>query len=289
MGELTVTLRKLWLLPLSALLGAAVVVLPALAASEPATIEAITGCSKIYPSYPCWTPATPVMVTSGGVVKFANKSGTLEQGVTWIGKAPSCENVPSTNQKGPWEGSCTFTQPGTYRFEGTQIYSSSGEVVVTEATTTTSTTGSTTTSTVSAPSGQPGSSGTSLGSTPMGNVGSPLVGSPASAVKLAAAQHGQSVHGSVNISQGGAGGRLEVQLLATRASLASTHHGAPVQVGRLVRSPLSTGTVSFKVALDMKARRALRSRHRLALSVKVLITSAQGSAVTVTRGVLVHG
>jgi plastocyanin len=286
MGGLTMNIRKLWLFPLTAVLGAAVVVLPAAAASEAPTVEATTmGC---YLSYPCWTP-TMVTIASGGVVKFANKSSTLEQGVRWIGSsAPSCENVPSVSQKGTWEGSCTFNQPGSYKFDGTQLYSYSGEVVVT-GTPATTTTGSTTTpAPAPMPSGPSGPSGASPETTPTSSANSLFAGSPTAAVKLAAAQHGPSVHGSVEVSQGGSGGRLEVQLLSTRASLASVRHPAPVRVGRLVRSPLSAGAVSFMVPLDAKARHALHARHRLALSVKVLLTSAQGSVASVTRRVTVH-
>jgi plastocyanin len=285
-GWYTMTLRKLWLFPLSVLLGGAVVVLPAVAAPETKTIEAITGCSNIYPSYPCWSPST-VTIESGGVVKFTNKSSSLEQGVRWLGSAPTCENVPSSNQKGLWEGSCTFTQPGTYRFEGTQIYSYSGEVVVTEpSTTTTTTTGSSaTTPTMSTPSGQPATAGAQVAPSTTGAGGSPLAGSPTSAVKLAATQNGQALHGSIDIPQDGAGGRLEVELLATRASLASAHHAAPVLLGRLVRPSVATGTVSFAVALDAKGRHALRARHRLQLSVKVLLTNARGPVLDLTRSV----
>ncbi len=59
------------------------------------------------------------------------------------------------------------------------------------------------------------------------------------------------------------------------------HHG-----GRLVRSSRASGVVSFAVALDAKARRALQDRRRLALTVRVLLTSKQGSPVTIVRSVV---
>jgi hypothetical protein len=107
-------------------------------------------------------------------------------------------------------------------------------------------------------------------------------------VKLAAVQHGESVRGSVAVSSAGSGGRLEVRLLAPRASLASAARSSALQVGRLVRSSLRSGTAAFAVSLDAKAASALRVHHRLALDVKILIATAQGSTVTITRSVLLR-
>jgi hypothetical protein len=109
------------------------------------------------------------------------------------------------------------------------------------------------------------------------------------AVTLPTSQRGKSVRGSVDVSQAGVGGRLEVGLSAGSASLARARRPAQLRVGRLVRSLLHAGTVSFAVPLSSKAKRALERRHRLALSVKVTLLPAQGSAVGVTRSVVLHG
>ena len=85
-----------------------------------------------------------------------------------------------------------------------------------------------------------------------------------------------------------AGGKLEVQLLATRASIADTHRSSRVQVGRVARSALHAGAVSFVVALDAKARAALDAHGRLALKVKLLLSPLRGSPVTLTRSVTVR-
>jgi hypothetical protein len=95
------------------------------------------------------------------------------------------------------------------------------------------------------------------------------------------------VHGSLAVSQAAAGGRLEVDLLAARASLASAGH-TRVRVGRLVRNSLHAGTITFSVALDRRARRALRRHGRLALTVRIVLAPVHGAALTVTRSVLVH-
>ncbi len=115
--------------------------------------------------------------------------------------------------------------------------------------------------------------------------GSPLLESPS----LRSSQHGSSVHGSVQVSQAGAGGELEVVLLVTGASLARTHRPSAVRVGRIRRSSVEAGVVSFAVPLTARGKSALRRHHRLALTVKITITPVSGAADTLTRGVLLHG
>jgi hypothetical protein len=117
--------------------------------------------------------------------------------------------------------------------------------------------------------------------------GSPLEGG-SKALKLAGSQHGSTVRGSIAVSQAGAGGRLEVGLFAAGASPAKAGHPAQVRVGRLERSSLKAGSVSFSVPLNAKGKAALRRRRRLALTVKVTLTPQPGAAVTVTRNVVVH-
>ncbi len=160
-------------------------------------------------------------------------------------------------------------------------------------TTTTMTTGSTTEASPSGstPQSTPSSGPapqTPTGSSGLSSPGSLLAGSPATAIKLAAGQRGQAVHGSIEVSPLGAGGRLELQLLATRASLASARQPARLQVGRTVRSSLPAGTVTFAVALSAKARHALRVHRRLSLTVKIMLSSAHGPSATITRSVVVH-
>jgi hypothetical protein len=108
--------------------------------------------------------------------------------------------------------------------------------------------------------------------------------------KLTAPRHGSVVGGSVEVSQSGAGGRLEVDLIANSASLAKVRHKkpAPAVVGRLVRTSLSAGKVSFSVSLNAKAKSALRRHHKLALSVQIVLTPLHGAAVTITRSIVLH-
>ena len=144
----------------------------------------------------------------------------------------------------------------------------------TATTTTTTTTPTTTTTTAPATSSEP-------------SHGSPLEGG-SRALELAGRQRGSKVQGSIDVSQVGSGGRLEVALFAAGASRAKAGHPAQVRVGRLVRSSLQAGRVSFSVPLGAKGKASLRRHRRLTLTVKVTLTPLHGAAVTVTRGVVVR-
>jgi hypothetical protein len=106
---------------------------------------------------------------------------------------------------------------------------------------------------------------------------------------LGSSQHGRSVHGSIDLASGAVGGRLEVTLLAKGASLAGAGHSGRVRVGRVVRSSLHAGTVSFAVALDAVAAHTLRIHGHLTLAVKIVLAPLHGSAPTITRSVLLRG
>jgi hypothetical protein len=114
--------------------------------------------------------------------------------------------------------------------------------------------------------------------------GSSLAGG---SVKLTAPRHGSSVRGSIEVNQVGAGGRLEVDLLAKSASLAKARGSGSrsMRVGRLVRQSVSAGKVSFSLALTAQGKRALTRRHLLAVTVKIVLTPTRGAATTVTRSV----
>jgi hypothetical protein len=273
---------------LAVLIGAAVAVLPALAAApSEAKLEVNENCVEA--NWPCWAvpgsganpaPASKVTIATGGEVMFTDHASTAAA-VVWMGSAPACTGVPTSAMTG-WEGKCKFEQPGTYKFESSTLwpeYTRYEIVVEGAATGTTPTTPTTTTPTTTTPTtpttlSEPGH-------------GSPLEGG-SKALKLAGSQRGSTVRGSIKVSQTGSGGRLEVGLFAAGASLAKAGHPGQVRVGRLVRSSLTAGSVSFSVPLSAKGKAALRHHRRLALTVKITLTPAHGAAVTVTRGVVVH-
>ncbi|HEV3321655.1 MAG TPA: hypothetical protein VG147_05620 [Solirubrobacteraceae bacterium] len=280
--------RTLALFALAALIGAAVTVLPALAAAPfEAKLEVNENCEVS--NWPCWTtegsasiakPTKSMTIASGGSVTFIDHATTAAT-VVWMGSAPACSGVPASAMT-DWEGKCKFEQPGTYKFESSTLWPeyTKYEIVVegaatgTTPTTPTTTTPTTTTPTTPTTPSEPGH-------------GSPLEGG-SKALKLAGSQRGSTVRGAIKVSQAGTGGRLEVGLFAAGASLAKAGQSGQVRVGRLVRSSLTAGSVSFSVPLSAKGKAALRRHRRLALTVKITLTPAHGAAVTITRSVIVH-
>ncbi|MFI4993627.1 MAG: plastocyanin/azurin family copper-binding protein [Solirubrobacterales bacterium] len=268
------------LFPVAALLGVAVAVLPAVASSEAPGISAYNE-PGLYGSH-SWMPSTAT-VSAGGVVKFSNPYSTTYHGLKFTGGSagatPGCTGIPAaaSEEAGAtnWHGECTFSAPGTYTFICTvHPGEMKGTITVTAAGTP-----------VPGPTPTPTPPPTTpVAPSPESPSSSPFVGSPS----LRSSQHGSSVHGSVEVSKAGVGGRLEVDLLAKSASLAKAKRSTQVRVGRLVRSSLYAGSVSFAVTLDAKARRALKRHHRLALTVKIVLTPVTGAPVTVNRSVVEH-
>jgi hypothetical protein len=288
-------LRKRYL-PVAAVLGAAVAIVPApafAAAPSEAKLEVNENC--VDPDWPCWAtpassqPAFEVTIASGGSIAFADSKTATN--IAWTGTAPTCEPavpVAPAAAKTGWEGKCTFSQPGTYKFESSTLFNEGGSLnytkyeVVVEGSTTPS----------PGPTGEGGSKGTP---TPGGGTSSPTPsgggapsGSPLSAAPtISPSQRGATVKGALQISKVGTGDRLVVELLATTASLASAGRSTQV-VGRSVSTSVSAGRQSFSVKLNARAKRALKHRHRLALKVRITLTPAHGQATSVTRSVTLH-
>jgi plastocyanin len=273
--------RKRHLL-LAAALGAAIPVVPAIASSESA--PTVSGLESIM-----WSPAQ-VAVASGGTVSFQDSSGTVPHGVVWETgnpETPACNGVPIDEGKTEWKGSCTFARAGTYRYYCSVHGMAMSGTVVVGSPGTTPTTPTPTTPTM--PGGTPTTPPpTSTGETAPGGLASPLVGGAAKAIKLARAQHGESVRGSIQLSPAGAGARLKVELLASGAALAQAGHSAQARVGMLVRSSLKVGRTSFAAPMSGRGRAALHRRGRLALAVRITLTPVHGATVSVSRVVVMH-
>ena len=279
------------MLGLAGLLGAAVVVLPSVASSETTpTIEAVTG---VYGENR-WKPPTAT-VNAGGEVTFTSPSTEVSHGVEWRPGNPSTPTCTAGVPVGStlaasgkhWTGTCKFSQPGKYTFwctvHGSEM---SGTITVNAKSETIPNpppTGTSPAPVGGGGGGQPGSTTPQYGSAPA----SLLAGSASNAVKLASSQHGQAVRGSVDVSQAGGGGRLEVDLFAKKASLASAG-GAKVAAGRLVLSSVHAGKVSFSVPLNGRARAALHRHHRLALTVRITLRGPGASPVTVVRSLVLR-
>jgi plastocyanin len=266
---------------LAAVLGGMIVVVPALASSE--SSPTVSGLESIM-----WSPAE-ASVEAGGAVTFQDTSAVVPHGVVWETgnpETPACDGVPLNEGETDWKGSCTFAKAGIYKYycyvhgmemSGTINVGSSG--TTTTAPTTTTTPGGTTPTSPTVPPREPN---------PEQTPGSPLAGSAANAIRLARIQHGNSVSGSVEVSQAGVGARLEVDLLTSSASLGKARHSTRVRVGHLLRSAVKAGKLSFRVTLDAQGRAALHRNRRLALTVKITLTPENGKAVKLTRGIVVH-
>jgi plastocyanin len=256
-----------------------VVVLPAVAASEPLPVEAVNEGAY----YHHWSNAQQTVI-AGESVKFGNPGSEVPHGLKFTGGpgTQSCSGIPvaATEASGAtdWHGECTFTTPGTYTFictvhpsemKGTITVNPNGTTTTTITPTPTPTT-TTTTPTTTTP-------------TPV-EPPTPLL----SSLSIRPSQHGGTVKGSLELSKAGAGAGLEIDVLAHSTSLVKTMHTARVRVGRLTRGSLSAGELSFAVKLDAEARKALERHGRLALTVKITITPVHGKPLTLTRPVVEH-
>jgi plastocyanin len=271
---------------LAALLGVAAAVVPTLASGQAAGSASFTAVDFAFNSSQGGNSAS---IDAGGTVSFSYPQGGSEHNVDFTGgpATPSCTQSKGTNSgsvppvphspQGPgWAGSCTFSTPGTYTFHCDLHNFMTGTITVNSGgttTTTTTTSPGTTTSTSTTTTPAPTSTG---GPSPAAALGS---------VALASSQTGTSVRGSATV--GHAGSTLSVNLLATRAGLARAA-AATASAGRLTRHSVGPGRVSFSVALNQKARRALRRHGRLALTVGIRVTPPAGRAGTTTRHVTLH-
>jgi plastocyanin len=148
-------LRKRYL-PLVAVLGAALAVIPAMATtSTPPSTATVSGLESIM-----WSPME-VAVTPGGTVTFQNSSSNVPHGVVWKSgpETPVCNGVPIDEGKTNWTGSCTFSREGTYEYYcyvhgmrmAGKIYVNPNGAVPTTTTTTPTTTTTTPTTTTTTP------------------------------------------------------------------------------------------------------------------------------------------
>jgi plastocyanin len=217
-----------------------------------------------------WDGGT-VTIAKGGTVTFRYPSGTSTHFVSFGDTQPTaCSGVP-TGPAGPgWEGTCRFDTPGTYAFvcpvhpdQMTGTITVVGPPAVTPTAT---------------PTPTPGGGG-APGATP-----TPVAGSGTTAtqttlpVSLAKAQTGARVRGTVRVEL--AGSRLEVSVWAPRRTISGGRSARPVRIGRFAKSSTPAGKVSFAIAIDAKARSALRRHRRLSVTVAVALTLPGGHKLT---------
>lgn len=273
------TLRKCLLACIAAALGATTVLLPALAGAEAPPIEPVEQGSP-YPTF-YWSRSSEE-VPIGGQVVFKNPSTSVPHGLEFEGAAkPSCSGAPAGAGATSWQASCTFSAPGKYTFYCT-VHPSTMRGTITVAPGGTTTTTTTTTS----PGGTTGG-GTGTSPYPLPGAGAPAGSVPlfvggTNAVKLSAVRHGGGVRGALAVAPAGAGGTLQVDVLARRGALAA-HSAATVRIGQLKRYYVAAGPQSFTIKLTAAARRALRRHGRLAVMVRVALIPPGAAAQTLTR------
>jgi plastocyanin len=267
--------RRWGYLLLAVLLGAAVAVLPGVAASESLPVEAVN--EGIY--YHHWSNAVQTVI-AGESVKFANPGSEVPHGLKFTGgpATPACSGIPAAAGEASgavdWHGECSFATPGTYTFVCTvHPVEMKGTITVSaDGTTTVTTTPSTPTPTTTAPKEPAGPA-------------SPLAGAPS----LRASQRGGVVKGALTIAKAGAGDELEIDVLASSSALARRHAHGHTRVGQMTRGSVKAGRLPFSIRLDASARRALARRHRLALTVRIVLTPVYGETTTVNRSVIERG
>jgi hypothetical protein len=92
------------------------------------------------------------------------------------------------------------------------------------------------------------------------------------------------VRGSVAITR--AGSRLRIEVLAKQSALGRRGR-KNIRVGSSNKSA-AAGTARFTINLNSAAKRALRSRGRLPLTVRIIVTPAVGAPYTKTSSVTVR-
>ena len=258
---------------------AALLLWPALApAQEPpmaASFTAVDGPPRAFVAGP---GGNSVTISPGGTVMFAYPGGNQRHNVAFTGMQPSsCQQtagtpagqvppLPTTPSPPVWEGTCTFSNPAVYSFVCQAHAEMTGTITVQGP------------ATAPPPPPPPGTTPPP----PPPPAAAPM-GPAASSLRLAAAQRGSTVRGSLLVARPGS--RLDVQALARRASVSRSRRAGSVRVGRVVRSSVGAGRVSFAVRLNAIARRAVARRGRLRLAVRIRVTPPTGAAFSTTRSV----
>lgn len=212
--------------------------------------------------------------------------GTIMSGKIFVNATGT---IPTTTETAPTETATTGTgTTGTTSTSTTPTTTGATPTTTTPSITmpmTTPTTPSNAPSVTSTPAAQAasGASSTMQATSPSGPAArDSLAGG---SLDLATLQRG-TIRGSVDIAQ--ASSRLEIDLLATSASIASRKHPAPVSVGHLIDAKAPAGRLSFKIALSKRARVALQRRGHLLVTAKIILTPPAGTRLTRSLTLTVH-
>ena len=207
-----------------------------------------------------------------------------------VGSEPIAPRLPQVADT-LWSGSCSFAQPGYFRFVCTVHAGMAGEVRVAQAD------GTLPPVPVPPPPPPPPPAGSPPAPTTPVAPGAPaaIAGGVLATVALrepvfefAARQRGRVLRGT--IANAGAGATATIATSALRRDLSTTARRprGRVVLRRLTRVAGAPGSVSFAVTLSPAAQRALARRKRLPVLVRASVRGAlvAGGAVTRTRSVV---
>jgi plastocyanin len=225
-------------------------------------------------------------IALGGTVDFRYPTGADEHNVRFtrdgvactqtdgVGGATNSKVVPEIPEEQGWAGRCTFSQAGTFQFIcDIPEHDMKGSIVVVDERPATTDTGTTTTGTQTAPApAGPGTTPTTpTTTTPVVPKAPTTSVPPAPVVKVARAQKGTALHGT--ITKGGNRSKVVVDVRATRGSVkAPGRKTSLVSVGKATTRTSATGRLSFAIKLDARARAALKKSRKLTLDTRVTIT-----------------
>lgn len=243
----------------------AVLLIAAPAQGQTSRLAAITAADNIFTSDDGDT--ANVTIVAGGHVNFAYPFGRSRHNVVFTAALPtvcgSDGGPPATASalpgapSGPgWDGGCDFQAPGTYPFVCALHSSMTGSV------------------TVVAP-------GTAPPPPPP-----PSLAAAASSLRIATQQRGTRVRGSVRVARSGS--RLLARAFVARNVLYGGRSRRQVQVGRQLRTKAGAKRVTFSTALSPVARRALRRRGKLLISLRLTVTPTRGKSYTARRTVILR-
>jgi hypothetical protein len=231
-----------------------------------------------------WTggAGTTATIFTTGTVSFSDAAGGAPHNVDFTGtQDPACTGIPANPISTGWNGTCTFNSPGMYPFVCEAHGEMTGRVDV-----------------VNAPGEPPppppgggdpppsgggggggsggGGGGTGGGSDPGGSPTQP--GAPK--ISFARKQTGTTLRGSVTAA---AGAKIVVTALVSNRYLSTKRPRRVKKVSVGSQTKRSTGAkVKFAVKLSRAARKALRTREKLSVSLRIVVTPSGGQATTKT-------
>jgi plastocyanin len=242
--------RQLALCLVAVAAGGGVAIVVASAGADAPTSASIT--AKDPYNFDNGSGGNSVTIATDGTVNFSYPTGASSHSVVFSTAQPtSCTNMPSSPSPPGWSGSCTFDSYGTYSFHCGLHSFMTGTVEVPDP---------------NAPS--PGG----------GELASPVV-------KVANRQRGVVVRGSVTTPAGPSD--IAVTALVAKSAL-SASRVRRVRVGSVSKRSTGSGKTSFGLRINRAARRALHRRHRLAVSLRIVITPDAGTAVRKTMPVVLR-